>query len=67
MTSIFRRTRYRRLLKEKGYSESVGVTQHEELMRLVLDRDVKGATEAMRVHIGLTLDALIDMLDKVNY
>ncbi|WP_448208287.1 GntR family transcriptional regulator [Azospirillum sp. sgz302134] len=56
------KTRYRRLLKEKGYSEDIGIAGHEELMRLVLTRDADAAAAALHNHIALTVTALLDRL-----
>lgn len=56
------KTRYRRLLKGQGFSEKVGAVQHEELTQLVIARKFDAAADAMRDHIGLTLDALLERL-----
>lgn len=52
-------TRYRRMLKEMGFSEQVGSRQHEEIMSLVLARDVDSAVAALRGHIGITAVAVL--------
>ena len=53
-------TRYRRMLKEMGFSEQVGSREHEEIMSLVLARDVERAVLMLRSHIGTTAAAILE-------
>ncbi|NVO13052.1 MAG: FCD domain-containing protein [Rhodoplanes sp.] len=52
-------TRYRRMLKEMGFSEQIGSSQHEEIMSLVLDGDVEKAVATLRDHIAITATAVL--------
>ena len=56
-------TRYRRMLKEQGFSEQVGSRQHEEIMALVVGRDTDKAVAALREHIGITAAAILTYVD----
>lgn len=45
-----------------GRDAAEGLKEHEELVRLCLERDVPAATEMLRKHIGGTVEAVIALL-----
>jgi GntR family carbon starvation induced transcriptional regulator len=55
-------TRYRVLLRRYAFTREVVVAEHRILMRAVLSRDKAAAAKALRAHIGLTADVLLNEL-----
>jgi GntR family carbon starvation induced transcriptional regulator len=56
-------TRYRRRLKEMGFSEESGARDHEEIMTLVLARDTERAVATLRTHLGVIAAATLPDAD----
>ena len=50
-------TRYRRLLKEMGFSGETGRAEHELIVEAILARDEKRAVSMLQRHIGITAEA----------
>jgi GntR family carbon starvation induced transcriptional regulator len=55
-------TRYRVLLRRYAFTREVVVAEHRILRRAVLSRDKAAAAKALRAHIGLTADVLLNEL-----
>ena len=55
-------TRYRVLLRRYAFTRDVVVAEHRILMRAVLSRDKPAAAKALKAHIGLTADVLLNEL-----
>ena len=55
-------TRYRVLLRRYAFTREVVVAEHRILMRAVLSRDKAAAAKALKAHIGLTADVLLNEL-----
>jgi DNA-binding GntR family transcriptional regulator len=55
-------TRYRLLLRRYNFTREVVVAEHRILMRAVLSRNKSEAAKALKAHIGITADILLNEL-----
>lgn len=57
-----RKTRYRRLLGDYGFTAKAVVAEHRELMEAVLSRKISRAQQVIRTHIAITNDVIAEVL-----
>lgn len=57
-----RKTRYRRLLGDYGFTAKEVIAEHRELMEAVLSRKIPRAQQVIRAHIAITNDVIAEVL-----